>query len=156
MKILILTVSDRGYTGEYEDRSGPEIERLLKAEYPGTEIHRETVPDETAAITHAFSRYTDADYIFTTGGTGISPRDVTPEATAAYVQRQLPGVAEMLRMRSLEQTPFAALSRGIAGIKGRTILVNFPGSMKGAAFCTTLMLPLLEHGVSMIRGGSHE
>ena len=88
-------------------------------------------------------------------GTGISPRDVTPEATRRFCERELPGIAEMLRARSYEETPMAVLSRGCAGLKGRTIVVNFPGSLKAASLCVRLLIPVMEHALSMLRGEGH-
>lgn len=155
MRVSVITVSDRASRGEYEDRSGPEIERLLREAIAGVQVTREVVPDEVPAIAAALGRQEGADFILTTGGTGISPRDVTPEATRGFCERELPGIAEMLRARSLEQTPTAVLSRGYAGLKGRTIVVNFPGSLKAASLCTRLLVPVMEHALSMVGGEGH-
>lgn len=155
MRVSVITVSDRASRGEYEDRSGPEIERLLREAIAGVQVTRVVVPDEIPAIAAALSRQEGADFILTTGGTGISPRDVTPEATRRFCERELPGIAEMLRARSYEETPMAVLSRGYAGLKGRTIVVTFPGSLKAASLCTRLLIPVMEHALSMLRGEGH-
>jgi molybdenum cofactor synthesis domain-containing protein len=151
----VLTISDRAARGLFEDRSGPAIEAVLRSRYPEAVLRREIVPDEDEAIREAFSRHADADFILTTGGTGIGPRDVTPEATSAWCQRLLPGIAEALRAASLLETPMAMLSRGTAGVKGRTIIVNFPGSPKAARLGAETLAPVMEHALSMLAGGGH-
>jgi molybdopterin adenylyltransferase len=153
--VTVLTISDRASRGIYEDRSGPEIEAVLRAELPRAEIRRDIVPDEPAEIEAAFRRHADADFILTNGGTGIGPRDVTPEVTAAWCERLLPGIAEALRARSLTETPMAMLSRGTAGLKGRTIIVNFPGSVKAARLGAQTLAPVMEHALEMLRGEGH-
>ena len=155
MKIAVLTISDRAYRGIYEDLSGPEIERLISEKFPQALITREIVPDDREALLESLKRASDSDYIFTTGGTGVSPRDITPEVTAEYCSRSLPGIAELLRAESYKETMNAVFSRGYAGIKDKTIVVNFPGSVKAVQLCTKLLLPVLEHGVKMIRGEGH-
>jgi molybdenum cofactor synthesis domain-containing protein len=154
--VTVLTISDRASRGIYEDRSGPEIEAVLRSRFPDAELYRETVPDEEPAIRAAFDRHADADFILTTGGTGIGPRDVTPEATAGWCERLLPGIAEALRAASLAETPMAMLSRAIAGLKGRTLVVNFPGSVKAARLGAETLAPLMEHALAMLAGGGHE
>jgi molybdenum cofactor synthesis domain-containing protein len=154
--VTVLTISDRAYRGLYEDRSGPEIEAVLRARLPGIEIRREIVADEKAEIKAAFRRHGQADFILTTGGTGIGPRDVTPEVTASWCDRELPGIAEALRSHSLAETPMAMLSRGTAGLKGRTIIVNFPGSVKAARLGAETLAAVMEHALAMLRGGGHE
>lgn len=155
MKVTVITISDRAARGVYEDLSGPEIEKMVRGRYPEAEISRVIVPDDSDEITAAFKRNAGADYILTTGGTGISPRDITPEATERYCDLALPGLAEILRARSYEETPLAMLSRGYAGMKKNTIIVNFPGSVKAARLCTKTLLPIMEHGLKMIRGEGH-
>ena len=155
MKLAVITISDRASRHEYEDLSGPAIERLLREAFPEAEIARDLVPDRADRIREAFERQLGSDYIFTTGGTGISPADLTPETTEAYCDKGVPGIAEMLRMHSYAQTPNALFSRGYAGIKESTIIVNFPGSVKAASFCTSVLIPVLEHGVRMLRGEDH-
>jgi len=155
MKIAVITASDRASKGVYEDLSGPAIEEALRGLAPGSEVEREVVPDEKAAILAALERHAGADWILTTGGTGPSPRDVTPEATREFCDREMPGIAEYLRARSLEETPFAVFSRGTAGIRDACFVVNFPGSVKAARFCATVLAPLMEHGIKMARGEGH-
>jgi molybdopterin adenylyltransferase len=155
LRIAVVTVSDRASRGIYADLSGPAIEGTLLSAIPGTEIERETVPDEVPAILAALARHPEAEWIITTGGTGPSPRDVTPEATREYCDRLLPGIAEHLRARSLEQTPTAVFSRGEAGMRGPQYIVNFPGSEKGARFCAAVLAPLMAHGSAMARGEGH-
>jgi molybdopterin adenylyltransferase len=156
MKALILTVSERASRGEYEDLRGPHSEKVLVHHFPGLQVARFVVPDEGQSIRKAFEEHADADFIITTGGTGMSPRDVTPDVTAEFCERLLPGIAEMLRFESYKQTPYAALSRGVAGVRGNTIIVNLPGSLKGALLCTRLLVPLMSHGPKMLRGEEHE
>jgi molybdopterin adenylyltransferase len=128
---------------------------ILREAFAGSEIRQEIVPDEVQAINEAFEAHTDADFILTTGGTGISSRDVTPEATRSYCERELPGIAEALRAESYRETPTAVLSRGIAGIRGNTIIVNFPGSVKAVRLCTRVLIPIMEHALGMLRGEGH-
>lgn len=155
MTVCVITISDRASRGQYQDLSGPEIVSILREAFAGSEIRREVVPDEMQAITQAFEGHTDADFVLTTGGTGISSRDVTPEATRGYCERELPGIAEALRAESYRETPTAVLSRGVAGIRGNTIIVNFPGSVKAVRLCTRVLIPIMEHALSMLRGEGH-
>lgn len=156
MQVSVITISDRASRGEYEDRSGPAIEALIREQFPDAHIRRQVVPDDPERITAALHRQTGADFILTTGGTGISRRDRTPEVTARFCERDLPGIAEMLRAKSYQETPFALFSRGYAGVKGQTIIVNFPGSLKAVELCTRILLPIMEHGIRMLRGEGHE
>jgi len=153
--VSVITISDRSFRGEYPDRSGPEIVSILREAFPEVRVATEVVPDETEAIVAAFERNRQADFILTTGGTGISSRDVTPEATRAYCERELQGIAEALRAESYRETPTAVLSRGYAGIKGSTIIVNFPGAVKAVRLCTRVLIPVMEHALSMLRGEGH-
>jgi molybdopterin adenylyltransferase len=155
VKIAVITVSDRASRGEYDDRSGPAIIETLDRLLPGIEWEREIVPDGVQTVYDALCRHPDADWIITTGGTGPSARDQTPEATLRYCDRTVPGLAEYLRVRSLEQTPFAVFSRGVAGMRGTQYVVNVPGSVKGAIFHAELLAPLLGHGTAMARGEGH-
>ena len=155
MRIAVVTVSDRASRGIYSDRSGPAIEELLLAAIPGAAIEREIVSDERGEILEAFARHPDAEWILTTGGTGPSPRDLAPEATREYCDRLLPGIADYLRARSLEQTPMAVFSRGEAAMRGPQYVVNFPGSETAARFCTAALAPLMAHGCAMARGEGH-
>lgn len=155
MRVSVVTVSDRASRGEYEDLSGPEIERVLRETLPGIEVVRRIVPDEVDAILKAFRDSEGADWILTTGGTGPSPRDLTPEATRSWVDRELPGIAEALRYESYKETRNAVFSRALAGMRGRQYVVNFPGSVKAVRLCAALLAPLLEHGISMASGQGH-
>jgi molybdopterin adenylyltransferase len=153
--VSVITISDRASRGEYPDRSGPEIVSILREAFPEVRVATEVVPDESEAIVAAFQRHLQADFILTTGGTGVSDRDVTPEATRGYCERELPGIAEALRAESYKETPAAVLSRGVAGIRGDTIIVNFPGSVKAVRLCTRVLIPVMEHALSMLRGEGH-
>ena len=155
MRALVLTISDRASKGVYEDKSGPEIERILIANFPEIEVTREIIPDSKEIIQERFTLNLNKDLILTTGGTGIGPRDVTPEATDLFCDRHIPGIGEYLRRESCNQTTNAVLSRGSAGIKGKTIIINLPGSVKGVIFCTELLVPILPHAFKMISGEGH-
>ena len=155
MLIAVVTVSDRASRGIYADRSGPAVEEAIAAALPGAAFEREIVPDGREAVLAALSRHPAAEWVLTTGGTGPSPRDVTPEATRDYCDRLLPGLAEYLRARSLEETPMAVFSRGEAGMRGGQFVVNFPGSEKAARFCAAALAPLMAHGSAMARGEGH-
>jgi len=122
---------------------------------PGVEVDRFVVPDDKAEILAALERFSGFDWIFTTGGTGPAPRDVTPEATLEFVDREAPGLAEYLRLESLKETSHAVFSRGVAGMRGTTYVVNAPGSVKAARLCARIFAPLLEHGVKMAHGIGH-
>jgi molybdopterin adenylyltransferase len=135
--------------------SGPEIEKEVRERFPDAEVTRKVVPDEPPDILAALESFVGADFILTTGGTGISPRDVTPEATMRFCQKELPGIAEALRAASLAETPSAMLSRGYAGLRGNTVVVNLPGSQKAVRLCMTVLGPVMEHAVRMLRGEGH-
>ena len=155
MKILVLTISDRASEGVYEDRSGPAVEEVLRSGIQGADIERLVVPDDERRIERVFAKHLDRDVIVTTGGSGIGPRDVTPDVTARFCDALIPGIAEHLRRESFRETPYALLSRAVAGRRGRTIIVNLPGSVKGARFCAGLLVEILPHAVAMVRGGGH-
>ena len=155
MKVTVLTVSDRASRGEYEDLSGPEIERLLLNHYPDCRIARILVPDEADQISRALHQALGDDFILTTGGTGLSPRDITPDVCRQFCDRELPGIAEILRMESYRETPQAMLSRAYAGVKDQTIVVNFPGSVKAVRLCTQVLIPVMDHSAGMLRGEGH-
>ncbi len=156
MTITIITVSDRASRGEYDDLSGPEIAGILRESYPDCHIERTIVPDEKEDILRAFEGAAGDDYILTTGGTGLSPRDITPDVTKTYCDRELPGISEILRRESYRETPHAMLSRGYSGLKGSTVIVNFPGSVKAVKLCTKILVPIMEHCRKMLRGEGHE
>ncbi|MFQ5878610.1 MAG: molybdenum cofactor biosynthesis protein B [Dehalococcoidia bacterium] len=154
----ILTVSDKGARGQRLDASGGAIREMLSS-LAAVDAY-EVVPDEAGAIADRLRRWADElalDVVFTTGGTGLSPRDVTPEATLAVVERLVPGLAEAMRQEGLRHTPMAMLSRGVAGVRGRTLIVNLPGSEKGVRENLATILPVLAHAVATLRGeaGDH-
>lgn len=155
MRVAVVTVSDRASRGEYEDLSGPAMEAVFRDLVPGIEVERTVVPDEKPAIAAALERFAAFDWVFTTGGTGPALRDVTPEATRLFIDREAPGLAEYLRQESLKETSHAVFSRGIAGLRGTTYVVNAPGSVKAARLCARIFSPMLDHGVKMAHGIGH-
>ena len=153
MRIGILTVSDRSSRGERPDASGPAL-REQATELGWQVMRMEIVPDDLAILKETLARWSDAgdlDLILTTGGTGFAPRDVTPEATLAVVDRLAPGLAEAMRAESLKITPHAMLSRAAAGIRGRTLIVNLPGSPKAARENLAVIQTVLPHAVQLLR-----
>jgi molybdopterin adenylyltransferase len=145
----VLTVSDRVSRGEAQDASGDLLERLLRTD--GHAVARRVVPDEADTIAVAIEELAvGAELVLTTGGTGLAPRDVTPEATRTVLQREAPGIAEALRADSIAKTPHGLLSRGVAGVVGRTLVVNLPGSPGGCRDGYALLRPALEHAVSLL------
>jgi molybdenum cofactor synthesis domain-containing protein len=152
--VAVITVSDRGSRGEREDTSGTRLWERLHAEgYTG--VWRTVVPDEKAAIQEALVEAVEkhrAALVVTTGGTGVSPRDVTPEATIAVCDRLVPGMAEAMRMESLKKTPHAMLSRAVVGIRGDSLIVNLPGSLKGCLENLEAILAALPHALAKIQG----
>ena len=156
MKIGRLTISDRASAGIYADRSGPEIENVLR-EFLGAGVVFEAaiVPDEVELISAALRRLADGqkcDMVVTTGGTGISPRDVTPEATRAVLEKELPGFGEAMRMQSLARVKTAILSRAVAGTRGRTLIVNLPGKPSAVRECLEILAPAIREGLAHLRG----
>jgi molybdopterin adenylyltransferase len=156
MKIGRITVSDRASAGIYEDRSGPEIERGLRAAFGAeTEFISAIVPDEVGLISAKLREFADmahCDLIVTTGGTGISARDVTPEATRAVLEKELPGFGEAIRMASLAKVKTAILSRATAGTRGRSLIVNLPGKPSAVRECLEIVAPAIREGVAHLRG----
>lgn len=156
LKVAVITVSDRAWSGEYADRSGPRIREVLEQKLPGIAVSLQVVPDEAAAITAALRQHSDRDYVFTSGGTGLSARDITPETCARWCDREVPGISEWLRRESEKETPHAVFSRAYSGMKGKTLIVNFPGSLRGAELCAHLLATVMQHGRDMAHGGDHE
>ncbi|HEY6961149.1 MAG TPA: MogA/MoaB family molybdenum cofactor biosynthesis protein [Gaiellaceae bacterium] len=149
MNAAVLTVSDRVSRGEADDASGDALEELLRAD--GHEVVRRVVADEADQIAAAIEELAgDAQLVLTTGGTGLAPRDVTPEATRTVLQREAPGIAEALRADSIEKTPHGLLSRGTAGVVGRTLVVNLPGSTGGCRDGYAVLRPALGHAVALL------
>lgn len=149
----ILTLSDRSWRGERPDSSGPALAQLVEAE-GWSVVKREIRPDDESAIRELLVNWADSgemDVILTTGGTGFSPRDVTPEATRAVIERDVPGLAEAMRSASLKITPHAMLSRIVTGIRKRTLVINLPGSPKGAVENLQTVLPVLPHAIQLLR-----
>ena len=156
MKIGRLTISDRASAGIYADHSGPEIENVLR-EFLGGEAVFESliVPDEVAAISAALRKFADTqkyDMVVTTGGTGISPRDVTPEATRAVLEKELPGFGEIMRVQSFTRVKTAILSRALAGTRGKTLIVNLPGKPSAVRECLEILAPAMLEGMAHLRG----
>ena len=156
MKIGRLTISDRASAGIYADRSGPEIEKVLR-EFLGDDVKFESliVPDEVEAISAALRQFAGVqkcDMVVTTGGTGISARDVTPEATSAVLEKELPGFGEAMRMQSLARVKTAILSRAVAGTRGACLIVNLPGKPSAVRECLEILAPAIREGLAHLRG----
>jgi molybdenum cofactor synthesis domain-containing protein len=157
-KVVVLTISDRGSKGERKDSSGPLIHEMIK-ELPAEVVLYEIIPDERGMIAESLKKSADqlkADLILTTGGTGLSPRDVTPDATLEVIDKQVPGFSEAMRAESLKKTPHAMISRAIAGIRGSSLIVNLPGSPKSVRENLSIILPALPHALSKLKGDPSE
>jgi molybdopterin adenylyltransferase len=149
VKAAVLTVSDRVSRGEADDASGDLLEELLRGD--GHEVERGVVPDEADAIAATIEELAGSvSLVLTTGGTGLAPRDVTPEATRTVLQREAPGIAEALRADAIARTPHGLLSRGVAGVLGRTLVVNLPGSTGGCRDGYAVLRPAIDHAVSLL------
>jgi molybdenum cofactor synthesis domain-containing protein len=158
IRAAILTISDKGFLGQREDTSGPALQELLKKIGVQT-VHYEVIPDERpiiAARLKELAQEGNIDLILTTGGTGVSPRDVTPEATQEVIERELPGMAEAMRARSMAITPRAMISRALAGIYLQCLIINLPGSPRGAQENLEVVLPVLVHTIEKIKGDPSE
>ncbi len=154
----VITVSDKGAAGQRKDLSGPEVERILKT--IGIEvICKIIIPDEIHQIRDILVDLTDnkkIDLIVTTGGTGVAPRDVTPDATLSVIEKEIPGMAEAMRRESCKITPHALISRAVVGIRDRTLIINLPGSPKSVRENLAVLLPALPHAIEKIRGNEGE
>lgn len=156
--VAILTISDRGSKGEREDSSGPTIREMIR-DLPAEVIHYDIIPDEKDQIARALIHSADelsSDLILTTGGTGLSPRDVTPDATLNVIDKEVPGFSEAMRAESLKKTPHAMISRAVCGIRGSTLIVNLPGSPRSAKENLAVILPALPHALSKLKGDPSE
>src|SRR5262252_10758715 len=154
-KALVLTISDTASAGGREDLSGPEAKRIL--EEAGFDVAAvEILPDERKDIEIRLRRASDEGFnlVVTSGGTGLSPRDVTPEATLAVIEKNVPGIADLMRLESLKITPRAALSRAVSGIRGSTLIINLPGSVKGVRECLMAVRPILGHAIETLKQAS--
>ncbi|MBI4765801.1 MAG: MogA/MoaB family molybdenum cofactor biosynthesis protein [Deltaproteobacteria bacterium] len=154
----ILTVSDKGSQGLRADEGGPKIRSLLPADCYQVETAA-IVPDEIPELVNTLVEWADRknlDLIFTTGGTGLSPRDLTPEATEKVIEREIPGMAEAMRREGMKHTPLAQLSRGIVGVRGETLIINLPGGLKAIEEILPVILPAIPHALEKIKGDSSD
>ncbi len=154
LNVGILTISDKGSRGQRDDKSGQEIKNSL-ASLNGHFARYEIIPDEMDVIRQKLIEWADAgnvDVIITTGGTGLGPRDVTPEATLSIADKVVPGLAEAMRAGTLDKTPMAMLSRATAGVRGKCLIVNLPGSPRAVGECLEVILPVIPHAVEIIKG----
>lgn len=158
IRVGIITASDKGSRGERVDQSGAVIRELV-ATIDGTVEEYQVIPDELEVLKETLIKFVDEaglDLIFTTGGTGLGPRDVTPDATLQVIDKLVPGIAEVMRMESLKKTNRAMLSRAVAGVRKQTLIVNLPGSPKACVECLEVILPALPHGIQILKGTTGE
>lgn len=161
MRVAVLTISDRSFRGEREDRGGPAVAEAVRRLLGGAVVvETKVIPDEASDIAWNLSRLADtnaADLVLTTGGTGLAPRDVTPQATLSVIDYEVPGLTEVMRAMTRGAVPTAILSRQVAGVRARTLVVNLPGSPRGAVECLEVVAPVLAHAVATLRGlDAHE
>lgn len=156
VQVAVLTVSDRSKDGIYEDRSGPLVVEIIQTNTEWQVSDIAVVRDEIPEIKSMLTRWcaSEISIILTTGGTGFGPRDRTPEATKLVIEKDAPGIAETLRAESLKKTPYAMLSRGVAGIAGNTLIINLPGNPKAVSECMDVLLPVLPHALELLMGTS--
>lgn len=158
IRLALLTISDKGYQGERRDLSAEVIKEIFQGD-PFKLVHYQVLPDEEGLISSTMKNIADegkVDLILTTGGTGLSPRDVTPEATRSVIDKEVPGIAEAMRLESLKITPHAMLSRAVAGIRKKTLIINLPGSPKAVRETLAPILPALPHAIEKLQGDPRE
>ncbi len=157
IKVAVLTLSDKGSKGKRKDKSGPLIAKMLK-KITGKVISYDILPDEKIQIKKKMLSLCNkkVDLILTTGGTGLSPRDTTPEATSEIIKREIPGIAEAMRLKGLKKTPFSMISRAVAGTRGKTLIINLPGSPSAVKENLEVILPVIPHAIEKIRGSKKE
>jgi molybdopterin adenylyltransferase len=156
IKVAILTLSDKGSKGERDDKSGPAIEKIIR-KIDASVVSYEIIADDKSKIKRKLiSLSKKADLILTTGGTGVSPRDVTPDATREVIDYEIPGIAEAMRIEGLKKTPFAMISRAIAGVRGKTLIINLPGSPKAVKENLSVILPILPHTIDKLHGSTED
>ncbi|MFW6266658.1 MAG: MogA/MoaB family molybdenum cofactor biosynthesis protein [Halanaerobiales bacterium] len=158
IKTAIITISDKGAEGSREDKSGRVIEKML-SEFKAQKVYYNIIPDEVELIEKELKKICDkgnVDLIFTTGGTGFAPRDVTPEATLKVIEKEVPGIPEMMRAETISITPMAALSRARSGIRKNTLIINLPGSTKAVRECLDAIREVIPHGIDILKGNVTE
>ena len=158
IKCAVITLSDKGSRGEREDKSGAILKEIIEKDIGKVEFY-EVIPDEKELIIQQLLRFCEkdkVDIIFTTGGTGVSPRDVTPDATKVVIEKEIPGFGELMRIESLKKTPHAILSRATAGVRGETLIINLPGSPKAVKECFEAIKGAIPHAVEKIKGSDTE
>ncbi|MFN3480588.1 MAG: molybdenum cofactor biosynthesis protein B [Thermodesulfovibrionales bacterium] len=156
IRVAILTLSDKGSRGEREDRSGPAIREVLKG-IDSDILYYDILPDDKELIKEKLIEYSEkVDLILTTGGTGLSPRDVTPEATREVIEREIPGIPEIMRIEGMKKTPRAMLSRAVAGVRGRSLIVNLPGSPVAVKENLEVIIDTIPHAIEKIKGDTSE
>ena len=158
IKCAVITLSDKGSKGEREDKSGTFLKELIESELGVVEYY-EIIPDEKELIIQQLLRFCEkdkVDLVITTGGTGVSPRDVTPDATKVVIEKEIPGFGELMRIESLKKTPHAILSRATAGVRGETLIINLPGSPKAVKECFEAIKGAIPHAIEKIKGSDTE